>query len=182
MDTTDALKEQKDLARDLGLTFSSAFEDAIVGGKSFSDVLKGLGDDIARIITRKTITEPLGNAVSKMTSSFDFGKLFGFANGGIMSSAGPLPLHAYANGGIASTPQMALFGEGSKNEAFVPLPDGRSIPVTMSGGGSPVVNVTQNISIDSRSDRATIMQAMVAAKDQAKAEIMASMRRGGAFA
>ena len=177
-DLADASAEQKSIAKDLGMTFSSAFEDAIIGGKGFSDVLKGIGDDIARIIVRKKFTEPMANAIS----GFDFGKLWPFANGGIMSSSGPLPLHAYANGGIASTPQMALFGEGSKNEAFVPLPDGRSIPVTMSGGGSPVVNVTQNISIDSRSDRATIMQAMVAAKDQAKAEIMASMRRGGAFA
>lgn len=59
-----------------------------------------------------------------------------FANGGIMSSAGPLPLRSYASGGIANSPQLALFGEGRMNEAYVPLPDGRSIPVTVSGGGS----------------------------------------------
>lgn len=53
-----------------------------------------------------------------------------FANGGIMSSAGSLPLKMYANGGIATEPQLALFGEGRHNEAFVPLPDGRSIPVS----------------------------------------------------
>lgn len=56
-----------------------------------------------------------------------------FANGGIMSSAGSLPLKAYANGGIANKPQLALFGEGRMNEAYVPLPDGRSIPVSFSG-------------------------------------------------
>lgn len=59
-----------------------------------------------------------------------------FANGGIMSSAGSLPLKAYANGGVANTPQLALFGEGRMNEAYVPLPDGRSIPVTMKGDAS----------------------------------------------
>lgn len=59
-----------------------------------------------------------------------------FANGGIMSSAGSLPLKAYANGGIANTPQLALFGEGRMNEAYVPLPDGRSIPVSFSGTGT----------------------------------------------
>lgn len=58
--------------------------------------------------------------------------LFGFANGGIMTSAGPLPLRAYVNGGVASSPQLALFGEGEQNEAFVPLPDGRRIPVALS--------------------------------------------------
>jgi hypothetical protein len=45
-----------------------------------------------------------------------------------------------------------------------------------------VVNVTQHITIDSRSDKASIVAAMIAAKEQAKVEIMDSMRRGGAFA
>jgi hypothetical protein len=49
------------IARDLGLTFTSAFEDAVVGGKKFSDVLKGLEQDIARIILRRGVTEPFGN-------------------------------------------------------------------------------------------------------------------------
>lgn len=70
--------------------------------------------------------------------------LNGFADGGIMSQSGPLELRKYANGGIANSPQMAIFGEGKMNEAYVPLPDGRTIPVTMSGGGggsNVVVNV-----------------------------------------
>jgi hypothetical protein len=57
-----------------------------------------------------------------------------FADGGIMTEMGPLALRKYANGGIANTPQVAVYGEGSMNEAFVPLPDGRSIPVTITGG------------------------------------------------
>ena len=67
------------------------------------------------------------------------GSVFGFANGGIMSNMGPLPLKAYEKGGIADGPQIALFGEGRYKEAYVPLPDGRSIPVTFTGdsaGGS----------------------------------------------
>jgi hypothetical protein len=59
------------------------------------------------------------------------GGLFKFENGGIMTSAGALPLHRYATGGIADRPQLALFGEGRGPEAFVPLPDGRRIPVHM---------------------------------------------------
>lgn len=51
---------------------------------------------------------------------------------------GPLPLNKYSSGGIANSPQLALFGEGRMNEAYVPLPDGRSIPVTMTGGGGGV--------------------------------------------
>jgi hypothetical protein len=56
---------------------------------------------------------------------------FGFADGGIMTEYGALALNKYANGGIAKEPQVAIYGEGSMAEAYVPLPDGRSIPVTM---------------------------------------------------
>ncbi|QOC57879.1 tail tape measure protein [Pseudomonas phage phiK7B1] len=59
-----------------------------------------------------------------------------FANGGVMTEYGELALRKYAKGGVADKPQMAIYGEGSMNEAFVPLPDGRSIPVTVSGTGS----------------------------------------------
>ena len=67
-----------------------------------------------------------------------------FANGGIMTANGPLSLKRYAAGGIASSPQLAVYGEGSTPEAYVPLPDGRTIPVTMKNGaetGNIVVNV-----------------------------------------
>lgn len=67
-----------------------------------------------------------------------------FANGGIMSKFGSLPLHKYSSGGVARTPQLAMFGEGSMNEAYVPLPDGRSIPVSMKGGGE-APNVQVNV-------------------------------------
>jgi hypothetical protein len=69
---------------------------------------------------------------------------FLFANGGIMTSRGAMPLNAYASGGIANSPQMAIFGEGRTPEAYVPLPDGKRIPVAMqgnapvSGGGGPI--------------------------------------------
>ncbi len=66
-----------------------------------------------------------------------------FANGGIMTSAGPLPLNTYAGGGVADRPQLAIFGDGRKPEAYVPLPDGRHIPVAMSGGGGQL-NQTLN--------------------------------------
>ena len=59
------LEKQNDIGRDLGMTFKSAFEDAIVNGRRFSEVLKGIGQDIARIIVRKSITDPLFKAVSE---------------------------------------------------------------------------------------------------------------------
>lgn len=60
--------------------------------------------------------------------------LAAFADGGIMTNSGPLQLRKYANGGIANSPQLAMYGEAGP-EAYVPLPDGRTIPVTISSGG-----------------------------------------------
>jgi hypothetical protein len=61
-----------------------------------------------------------------------------------MTGNGPLPLRRYASGGIANSPQLAMFGEGSTPEAYVPLPDGRSIPVRMKGGGQ-MGNIVVNV-------------------------------------
>ncbi|EMQ3038583.1 tape measure protein [Escherichia coli H10] len=77
-----------------------------------------------------------------------------FANGGIFGKDGVIPLQAYQKGGIANSPQLALFGEGDMNEAYVPLPDGRTIPVTlstdgMSGGGNVLSPVSIEINVHS---------------------------------
>lgn len=77
----------------------------------------------------------VGSGIDWLASNFEF------ADGGIMTSDGPMPLRKYARGGIATSPQMAMFGEGSTPEAYVPLPDGRRIPVQMAGGGQPVNQV-----------------------------------------
>ena len=69
-------KDNTKFARDMGFTFTSAFEDAVIGGKKLSDVLKGLSQDIARIILRKSITEPLGAAISGSISGSGIGDFF----------------------------------------------------------------------------------------------------------
>ena len=92
---------------------------------------------------------PLANVSQLNAGGIGFNPLaftggFGFAMGGIMTGSGPLQLKRYAGGGIASSPQLAMFGEGSRPEAYVPLPDGRSIPVTMRGNGEGA-NITVNV-------------------------------------
>jgi phage-related minor tail protein len=62
-----------------------------------------------------------------------------FAKGGVA----PGGFRAFAKGGIANRPTLGMVGEGGMNEAIVPLPDGRSIPVK--GAGS---NVTVNVAVD----------------------------------
>lgn len=116
-------------------------EDALVnfvmtGKLDFKSLANSIIADLTRIAIRTAIMKPILGS---------FG-ITAFANGGIMTGAGEMPLKKYATGGIASTPQLAMFGEGSQPEAFVPLPDGRTIPVTMTGGGN-TNNVTVNVNM-----------------------------------
>lgn len=73
----------------------------------------------------------------------------GYADGGVVSGG----FRAFANGGVVNKPTLGLIGEGHYNEAVVPLPDGRSIPVELRGAaGSQIINLTVNIStLDSKS-------------------------------
>jgi tape measure domain-containing protein len=59
-----------------------------------------------------------------------FSKLSKAANGAVWTGG----FQAFANGGTVKGPTLGLVGEGKYNEAIVPLPDGRSIPVQMRGG------------------------------------------------
>lgn len=51
----------------------------------------------------------------------------------------------YASGGIVSSPQLFAAGEGSMNEAVIPLPNGKSVPVELKGGDSGGMSVVMNI-------------------------------------
>lgn len=174
------IKVEGDFDR-LGATFSSNLEDAIVKGEGLRSVIQGLGQDILRITVRKTITEPVGNAVSDLFKGFSLSKLFGFADGGVMTGRGPLPLRAYASGGVASSPQLAMYGEGSTPEAFVPLQDGRSIPVTMKGGAQ-AVNIVIHNTIGSIASQSDVVQGMKAVRAQIIGELSRGQRMGGAWA
>lgn len=119
---------------------TDALTNFVMTGKlDFRSLATSIISDLIKIQIQRAITLPMANAM---------GSFFGFANGGIMTSGGPLPLRAYASGGVASSPQLAVFGEGSNPEAYVPLPDGRSIPVTMKSGGSSgdVFNISVSVS------------------------------------
>jgi lambda family phage tail tape measure protein len=107
----------------------------------------------------------------------------GFANGGIMTGNGPMLLKRYAAGGIANSPQLAMFGEGSQPEAYVPLPDGRTIPVTMKNGGSTnvVVNVdAKGSSVQGDQGQSAALGRAVAGAVQA--ELIRQKRPGGLLA
>lgn len=160
--------------------------DALVGfvmtGKlDFRSLANSIISDLIRIQIQRAITLPLAKAMSSF---------FGFADGGVMTADGPLslPLRGYASGGIANSPQLAVFGEGSRPEAYVPLPDGRTIPVTMSGGAaSPmgaghVFNISVSVSdagAAARGDNAGGRDLGQAVANAVRQELLAQKRAGG---
>jgi lambda family phage tail tape measure protein len=164
------LESVKDVAAQTKQAFANAFkgfEDSLTsfittGQFKFSEFANAIIADIIRIQVRQSIIAPIVGAIGSVFApgagstampdgSVLPGQTVGFANGGIMTSSGPVNLRKYANGGIANSPQLALYGEGSRPEAYVPLPDGRSIPVSMDGGGSPI-SVTVNVSASGNMD------------------------------
>jgi len=71
------------------------------------------------------------------------------ADGGILPGS-YIPFQAFSNGGVARSTTLGLVAEAGQPEAVVPLPNGRSIPVEMRGGGGGgrvfVVNSKQEAS------------------------------------
>lgn len=186
--TAEKLDKTKTMAEELGMTFTSAFEDAVVGGKKFSDVLRGLAEDIQRIILRKTITEPLMGAIKGIDFGAILGGLVGSANGNVFTSAG---LSAYS-GSVVSRPTVFPFASGiglmgeAGPEAILPLKRGANGKLGVEGGGSMVqVNVINNASgTEARtSERADnngnrIIDVMI---DQVKSAMAGDVARGGTF-
>lgn len=80
--TSADAKALNDAATQLGFTFTSAFEDAVANGKKLQDVLAGLLQDIAKIILRLTVTQPIGNALSEWLSPGSTGQKTGSVGSG----------------------------------------------------------------------------------------------------
>lgn len=118
----DKSNDLKDTAKDLGLTFSSAFEDAIVNGKKFNDVLKSIAQDIAKLAIRKAVTEPFVNFFSNSIGSF-------FGGG-------------RANGGPVTAGMSYDVGEFGR-EKFIAPANGQIVPYDQIGSGSNLSVVNQ---------------------------------------
>lgn len=127
--TPELTKQASKTAQDLGWAFSSSFEDAIINGGKLRDVMKGLAQDIARILIRNMITTPLANAIS--------GGLSGMFGGG------------KAIGGPVNAGTTYLVGERGP-EFFTPSTAGRIIPnhdiaAASGSGGGDTFNFVYNI-------------------------------------
>jgi hypothetical protein len=124
----------------LGQTLSSAFEDAIMQAKSYKDILNGILKDIAAIVLRRTLTDPLQRAFEGALSSYGIP--------GFTPATNPSPTGTgvtsfnqgmRANGGMVTGNNAYLVGERGA-EIFVPSGSGTIIPNGrgMDGGGVAV--------------------------------------------
>lgn len=193
----------------------SQIEDALTnfvktGKLNFKELTDFISTELIRISIRQSIIAPLlgsfsgllsgaigsgisdGVAGTGSTLGNDYSGGLGtmpiksFAIGGIMTSKGSLPLNTYASGGIAYSPQVSIFGEGSTPEAYVPLPDGRRIPVNMKGGGSSSNNVSVSVNINQSTGESDVQSQTtfgqrlgVAIQNAVKQELIMQRRPGG---
>lgn len=160
-------KKLKADAKDLGWAFESAFEDAIVNGEKFSDVLKGLEKDILRVILRKALLEPIINSIAGSSVVKGITNFFG---------------GFFAEGGRPPVGRPSIVGENGP-ELFVPDSSGTVVPNNALGGGSTYI-------IDARgADRTGLARLESLIRDlngsietRAVAAITEHRRRGAAFA
>jgi hypothetical protein len=143
VDTAKQTQTSVVFVRDLGNAIGTAFEDAVMSGKGFMDVLKGLEQDIIRIIFRlyimKSIESTIGNTSGPIGGFLD--SLFGGGK---------------AIGGPVSSGTAYLVGERGP-ELFVPPSGGGSI-VPNEQLGSSGISVVNNFVISTPTDRRTQQQ------------------------
>lgn len=122
-----------------------SINDWVSGTKSAKEAFADLGrtvlQELQKIIIRLIVVRALNSVFGS-----EVGTPTGNANGGIQTGTivGTTSVQGFANGGVSDGPTLALFGEGRyRREAFVPLPDGRRIPVDLqnAGGGDSVPTV-----------------------------------------
>ncbi len=146
-DARDRLNELNGLAGKFGSTLTKAFSGGIAQGKSFDDILKGVGQKFIQI-GLQTAFKPLEAGVKSLLGSLLQGVSgFGSQLGG--GSGSGTPVTPFADGGVISSPGYFPLGRGlglageAGAEAIMPLSrgsDGR-LGVAASGGGSTQITV-----------------------------------------
>lgn len=156
---TDQQQNMVSAAQDFSRAIGTAFEDAILGGKRWQDVLRGILSDIGRIILRMTITSPLQSGLQS---------LLGSALGGITG--------ARAMGGPVSPGSSYRVGEFGP-ERFVPNVPGRIEPA----GGGVTVNLSIGVGV-AQTVQAEIRNLLPVITRSVQAAVADRAQRGGGYA
>ena len=123
---------------EMQMAFGKGIEDMFTAFAQGSKSAKEAMRDFATFMLKK-----LAEIAAQQLAMNVLTGMFGFAEGGVIPmAAGGVAMRRYSTGGIATQPTY-LVGEGKYNEAVVPLPDGRTIPVEMRGGAGN--NITVNV-------------------------------------
>ena len=141
-------------------SMQGAFTAIIDGSKNakqaFADMARSILQHLAKVLAEMMVARILS------TSLF---QSFGFETGGITppkkeyaKGGYTSPRMDYSRGGVARGPQSGYNAVLHGNEAVVPLPDNRHIPVEMTGGGGQQNNVTVNVSMDGQGQAQTSSQ------------------------
>jgi phage-related minor tail protein len=137
------------------------------------DLLQGMASEIARFMAQKAVMSLLtwmtgghslpGQSTSALSAIMSAGAgVIGSADGNVLLGG----FKAFATGGVIDRPTLGLIGEGRMNEAVVPLPDGRSIPVAMQGPSKQTIEVVWS---------ADMVTGMIAAAARQGAQIAGQM-------
>lgn len=130
---SDSLTKTTENANEGGSKLSESLGKAVQGIGIAAGAIMGIAAGISQI--KKGGTSNILGGIGSIFMSLG-GAIGGFmnlgkaANGAVWTGG----FQAFANGGTVSGPTLGLIGEGKYNEAIVPLPDGKSIPVSLGGG------------------------------------------------
>ena len=187
---TDSLKGTLEAAKELTQVGLQGISDGIVelvtnGTANFREFAASLLRDMARIIMQqvvmKSLMQALGFGGGLDLSSFfvkNTGQKFKPISNVNVGSSG-FGLDLMAKGGI--TRGVSIAGEAGP-EAVVPLPDGRSIPVTMQGEGTKVVVNVDAKGTSAQGDSGRANQLGEAIGAAVRQELLKQKRPGGLLA
>lgn len=143
-----AMKDSERLARGLGSSLSRAFGDAIVRGKGFGDVMRGLALRVSSMAITAAF-QPVGQGIAGMVQGMFGNSLQGHSFGAALSMQAATP---FASGGIVSTPtyfplgpNLGVAGERGA-EAILPLARGTDGRLGVRAGEGKSASITVHVS------------------------------------
>lgn len=186
---TDSLKGTLEASKELAQVGLQGISDAITklvvdGTFNFRQFAASLLNDMARIIMQQIVMKSLMQAIGfggggVDPSTYALGNTPQLNTSGVNIGSSAFGLPGFAKGGI--TRGVSIAGEAGP-EAIVPLPDGRSIPVTMQGEGTKVVVNVDASGTAAQGDTGRARQLGDALGAAVRQELLKQKRPGGLLA